>query len=228
MAAPAVDHVPAQRIAPLYSFSEADRLAGVTRGTSRRWLSGYVYRKPDGVLRLSPAITRARQPAESVSFLDLLEVVGISALKARGFTLGEIRRVVTNCQAMFNDPWPLSNHQFKVGGRDIFVAQNGRLHDVLHHRGAMAWDQILGPFLETLDYEGIQATRWWPLGREFPVVIDPDYGFGLPVIRRSGVRTEVIRERMEAGDSIDQIASDFNLPSADVESALRFELRQAA
>jgi hypothetical protein len=26
---------------PLYSFAESDRLAGVTRGTSRRWLKGY-------------------------------------------------------------------------------------------------------------------------------------------------------------------------------------------
>ena len=28
---------------PLYGFAEADRLAGVTRGTSRRWLKGYRY-----------------------------------------------------------------------------------------------------------------------------------------------------------------------------------------
>ena len=35
--------------APRYTYAEADRLAGVSRGTSRRWLSGYAYR--DGVGR---------------------------------------------------------------------------------------------------------------------------------------------------------------------------------
>lgn len=223
-----METTPSHLTSPLYSFSEADQIAGVTRGTAKRWLSGYTYRSHDGERRASPPISPIRQPSDAVSFLDLLEVVAVSGLKSRGFTLAEIRRVVANCQELFGDPWPLTNRRFKVGGRDVFVASEGRLHDVLHRRGAMAWDEILGPFLEALDHDGSQATRWWPLGRSRPVVVDPAYGFGLPVIRNSGVRTEVIRERLEAGDSIDQIAHDFNLAPEDVESALRFELRQAA
>lgn len=224
-----VTAIPERLVAPLYSFSDADRLAGVSRGTSKRWLAGYTYRMPSGERRESPAIrSPQRGTSEAVSFLDLLEIVAIAGLKERGFSLPEVRRVVSNCQELFDDPYPLSNRDFKVDGRDVFVSRDGRLYDVLQRRGAIAWDEILGPFLETLDYEGSQASRWWPLGRAKAVVVDPAYGYGLPVIHDSGVRTEIIRERIEAGDSIDQVAYDFNVEPRDIEEAIRFELRRAA
>jgi uncharacterized protein (DUF433 family) len=70
--------------------------------------------------------------------------------------------------------------------------------------------------------------RWWPLGRDARVMIDPEYGFGLPVVANSGVRTETILEMFQSGDSAGQIAKDFNLSPDDVEGALRFELQRAA
>jgi len=58
--------------------------------------------------------------------------------------------------------------------------------------------------------------------------LDPDYAFGFPVIRNSGVRTEIILERFQAGDLHDQIAQDFNVDPIEVERALQFELSRAA
>mgnify|MGYP003947620521 CR=1 FL=1 len=59
-------------------------------------------------------------------------------------------------------------------------------------------------------------------------MVDPDYGFGYPVIADSGVRTEIILERFKAGDLEKQIAEDFNVDPIDVERALQFELNRAA
>ncbi len=215
---------------PLYTFAEADRIAGVTRGTARRWLTGYAYRRPDGQLVAKPPVDRARQTADAqgVTFLDLIELVVIGHFKDHGFRLPEIRRVVDECRRQFEDPHPLTSQRFKVGGRDVFVQRGTALFDVLHRRGQAAWDEILDPFLETLDYREGVAVRWWPLGRQKPVVVDPEFGFGLPVIEGSGVRTETIRERFEAGDSWPQIASDFNVQMEDIESAVQFELQRAA
>lgn len=90
-----------------------------------------------------------------------------------------------------------------------------------------AWNEVFEPLLQTLDYEDEVATRWWPLGRAHQIVIDPVYGFGFPVVAGSGVRTEIILERVHAGDLDDQIARDFNLDRVQVQRALQFELRRA-
>jgi uncharacterized protein (DUF433 family) len=58
--------------------------------------------------------------------------------------------------------------------------------------------------------------------------VDPDYGFGLPVVSGSGVRTEIVAERFTAGDAREEIAYDFGLSPAEVKAALRYEMPDAA
>jgi uncharacterized protein (DUF433 family) len=213
---------------PLYGFAEADRLAGVTRGTSRRWLKGYRYWYADES-RMALPITPERDLPDGVSFMDLVEVIAIGKLRQRGLSLRRIRQVNEYCQLALNRDRPLVTETFKTDGREVFVkAQGGFLLDVLHGRGTQAWDEVLDPFLETLDYEDELARRWWPRGKNEPIVVDPDYGFGLPVVSGSGVRTEIVAERFRAGDAREEIAYDFGLSPAGVEAALRYEMPDAA
>ncbi|MFN0073814.1 MAG: DUF433 domain-containing protein [Chloroflexota bacterium] len=213
---------------PLYSYAEADHLAGVTRGTARRWLAGYDYRAANGSAAHQPPVSPRTEESEAVSFVDLVEVVAIGGLKREGFSLKAIRQIVSNCQEIFQIERPLITLRFKVGGREVFVQSETALVEVGRRKREQAWDEILGPFLESLDYRFDLVSRWWPRGREANVVIDPEYSFGLPVIEGSGVRTEIIVERFKAGDSCQEIAKDFSLTATDVERALQFEVALAA
>lgn len=210
--------------APLYSYAEADRLAGVGRGTSSRWLKGYRYWYAPSDLRVMPPVTESIESQEAVSFVDLVEVIVIGGLRKKGFSLRTIRKMNEFCQLLLQKTRPLVTETFKVSGRDIFVlASHGHLVNVSTQRGMQAWDEVLDPFLETVDYENELARRWWPMGREYPVVVDPEYGFGLPVVSGSGVRTEILAERARAGDTDEEISYDFGLDASQVEAALRYE-----
>ncbi len=210
---------------PRYSFAETDFLAGVSRGTSRRWLAGYSYRGIDGdVVQLPPVTGPSTRDA---SFIDLVEVVAIGGLKEKGFGLNQIRKIVASCEELLGVQRPLTTLKFKTGGRQIFVEVEGdRLVEVLGKRGSQAWTEVLAPFLQTLEYEHNVARRWWPQGKNSPVVVDPAYAFGLPVIKNSGVRTEILFERFESGELFDEIALDFNLEARDVELAIQFEAKR--
>jgi uncharacterized protein (DUF433 family) len=161
--------------------------------------------------------------------MDLVEVVAIGRLRARGFSLKKIRQINEFCQAVLRTDRPLVTETFKTEGRDIFVmVGEGYLLNVGPQRGMQAWAEVLDPFLDTLDYEDRLARRWWPRGKDEPVVVDPDYGFGLPVVAGTGVRTEIIAERRRAGDSPEEIAYDFGVKVPQVEAALRYEMPAAA
>jgi uncharacterized protein (DUF433 family) len=56
-----------------------------------------------------------------------------------------------------------------------------------------------------------------------PVVLDPDYGFGMPVVDGTGFRTEIIAERFES-ELASEIASDLGISELQVERALQFEI----
>lgn len=220
--------IPDRVARPLYSFADADRLAEVSRGTAKRWLTGYAYVSPERGRVERPPITTGVEEHGAVSFIDLIEIVAIGGLKSRGFTLNAIRRIVKDCQAQLGVAHPLTTVKFKTDGYEIFVNQGDSLLGLGKRRGQRAWDEVLGPFLEELDYTGSFASRWWPLGRDKLIVVDPDYGYGLPVVANSGVRTEIILERFQAGDLEAQIAEDFNLDPIQVERALQFELKTRA
>lgn len=213
---------------PRYSYSETDQLARVQRGTARRWLAGYGYRSQGGEQVIQPPVTPSIATSEGVSFLGLIEVAAIGRLREAGLPLPAIRRAVTYCQERLHIPHPLVSARFKTDGREIFVEQSGDLLEVGRRRGQRAWKEFLGPFLQEVDYDEEVAQRWWPLGRAEGVVIDPDYGYGLPVVANSGVRTESIAGQFEAGESVDQIAEDFGVSRDDVCHALRFELLRSA
>jgi uncharacterized protein (DUF433 family) len=213
---------------PLYSYAEADRIAGVSRGTSRRWLKGYKYWYSE-VETAQPPITSNSGHESGVSFVDLIEVVAADRLRAEGFSLKKIRQINEFCQVRLERDRPLVTETFKFKGRDIFVQiSEGYLLNVGRQRGMQAWAEVLDPFLETLDYEDHLARRWWPLGRGEPIVVDPDYGFGAPVIAGTGVRTENIAERSKAEEPPEEIAHDFGVEIYQVEAALRYEFPEAA
>ena len=221
---------PPYLISPRYGFADADYLANVTRGTARRWLAGYAYHDTHGQRVVQPPITPGvLREEENVSFLDLVEIAAIGRLKEVGFSLRMIREIVRNCQEILAVPRPLTTLRFKTGGREIFVDRGDVLLEVGRKKRMRAWNEVLEPFLQELDYDANQfLARWWPLGRSTPVVIDPEYGFGFPVVAKSGVRTEIILERFRAGDLNEQISADFNIEQVDVERALQFELQRAA
>jgi uncharacterized protein (DUF433 family) len=217
---------------PLYTYAEADRLASVPRGTSSRWVKGYRYWNESGERIAQPSVTAG--PADStqpgVSFFDLIGIKAIAGLKRMGFSLPRIREVVRYCQDELRVAYPLATETFKTDRNRIYMtAGDGRLLEVLGgQRGAHAWDAVLDPFLDTLDYQNDFARRWWPLGRDDLVVVDPNYGFGSPVIVGSGLRTELVGERREVGDPPEVIAYDFNLTPEQVKSALKMEDKLAA
>src|SRR3990172_12393445 len=79
---------------PRYSYTEADRLAGVSHGTSKRWLAGYQYLRPGKERITQPPVTRGLDVGDGVSFIDLVEIVAIGRLKSFGFSLRQVRQIV--------------------------------------------------------------------------------------------------------------------------------------
>ena len=209
---------------PAYSYAEADRLAKVSRGTAKRWLGGYKYRIPGGEFVHRPPVTPRGWPAErGVSFVDLIEVVAIGGLKDRGFALPAIRDIVADCRSVFQTEYPLASHSFLTDGREIFVSYEGRLVGLLGRRWETAWDEVLRPFLDHVDYRDQLAAQWWPLGRQIPIVVDPEFGFGLPVVSGTAIRTEIIAERFE-DELEEEIAEDLGVTPMEVQRALQFEI----
>jgi uncharacterized protein (DUF433 family) len=59
-------------------------------------------------------------------------------------------------------------------------------------------------------------------------LIDPYIAFGRPVLTGTGIPTAVIADRYKAGESIDELANDYEQDRFRIEEAIRCELAEAA
>jgi uncharacterized protein (DUF433 family) len=58
---------------------------------------------------------------------------------------------------------------------------------------------------------------------ERPIVIDPRLAFGRPVVLGKGISTSAIAGRIDAGESLDDVAADYELGRSEIEQAIVYE-----
>ena len=81
---------------------------------------------------------------------------------------------------------------------------------------------VADSFYNRVTWEGDLAAAWRPHDDPHsPVVMRPGMRFGLPAIK--GIKTEVLWEYEQAGETISDIAADFDLSEEDVRWALAYE-----
>jgi len=216
---------------PIYSPTEAARYAQTSPHSVVRWRGGYTYPTRQGPRRSRPV---TGGPAEGLlSFEDLVEIAVVAAARRATIPMQNIRRAVDAARVLYKVERPLMLLEFKHDGRDLFVkevaegASSAERFVNLSRTGQIAWQHIQD-VLSDLEYEGKQAVRWYPAGRDEPVVIDPDVSFGRPYIVTKGISTDAVRSRFKAHESLAAIGDDLGLTEVEVEAALRFELPAAA
>ena len=156
----------------------------------------------------------------------------------RSLSLQSIRPAIAKLRETFDVPYPLAHYKPFIGpGRhltqeaqqeaqvpqDLFIVY----WEIATGQLALA-DSALG-YIKKVDFapEGRRwAERIHPAGRESPVVIDPDYSFGAPTIR--GIKTYIITELVEAGESLEFVAEGYSLSVAEIEAAVAYEGKAAA
>jgi uncharacterized protein (DUF433 family) len=55
------------------------------------------------------------------------------------------------------------------------------------------------------------------------MVIDPRIAFGRPVVASRSITTSTIAERIDAGESLSDIAADYDLAQSEIEQAVVYE-----
>jgi uncharacterized protein (DUF433 family) len=219
------------RTRPMYTFSEAAHLAGVSSATVRRWMFGY--ESPTGQMRpvFGPR-DKAKEQGATVSFLQLAEIVVVGQFRHRRVKLERLRRAHSFARERFSLEYPFASLHLKTDGVHVLhefqESEPGTSLLVLDQSGQLTLPGYVIEVIESFDFEKDLAARWFPLGKEVPIVIDPRYGAGRPTIPNRRLTIETIRKRWLAGQSFQFIAEDFDLEPVVVEDALRYAEKYAA
>jgi len=148
--------------------------------------------------------------------------------------LDKIRVAMDYLREQFGSEHPLAEENFTTDGLDLFVQKYGQLINV-SRGGQLGIKALLEAHLRRIerDAKGV-ALRLYPFTRkrsgEEPrvVVIDPYVSFGRPVLVGTGIATSVVAERYKAGESVEELCSDYGRKRLEIEEAIRCELQLEA
>ena len=129
---------------------------------------------------------------------------------------------------------PLVSREMETDGLDLFVQECGHLVNI-SKAGQLAMREMLGQALKRIDRDpsGVPV-RLYPFTRaetaDAPalIVVDPSLSAGRPVLAGTGLATVLIAERYKAGESVRELACDYERSEAEIEEAIRCELPAAA
>jgi uncharacterized protein (DUF433 family) len=193
-----------------YMIVEVGRLTGAGSDRARHWL-GRPY---------APSADTAKH--HRVSFIGLVDLAVVTWMRDRGVSLQAIRRGEARCRTTLGEDQPFATRAFLERGLAPFVGPHGRRPALGGTSILEATKRVIEPALDRLDYGSRFAERWWPLGRGFPIVVDPIHLDGEPAIAGRDVSVRTILDHLAVGlDAIDA-ASALQIDPEEVEVAVAF------
>jgi uncharacterized protein (DUF433 family) len=167
-----------------------------------------------------------------LSFLNLIELRLLAAFRHEGLSLQKVRKAADYLSSLHGVEHPLAWNRLSHDGRDVFVwvEQGKEDHVVIQTTGRRVGhcvlDKVLEPYFHEIDFDPQTnlARRWYPMGRDASVVVDPAIAFGEPVLEGTRLSTRIIFDRIRAGDDADTIARWYEIDPQGVELARRFEV----
>ncbi len=217
---------------PAYSISEAAHYLNVPAATVRYWSTGQGSYKP--------LINIPEHEPTLLSFLNIVDLHVLAAIRRKhAVSMPKVRKAIDYLQTQtaktaIDRRHPLISQQLETDGLDLFIERYGQLVNI-SRAGQTAMRDVMNAALQRIerDPKGIPI-RLFPFTRSqlnnspALVVMDPALSAGRPVIAGTGLATEIIAERYKAGESIRELAKDYERKSSEIEEAIRCELKTAA
>lgn len=221
---------------PAYPVTDAARYLGIPVVTLRSWLTGRSYATKNGQQAFEPLIQRPASAVPQLSFTNLVEAYVLRIIrKNHQIKLYKVRNALDYMSQQFGTAHPLVTRRFQTDGVDLFVDQMDRLVNV-SRSGQLSMRESLKNLLTRIEWnaDGL-ASRFFPViewgaksESDKIIFLDPTIRFGKPVIADNGVPTSAIVDLIDAGDSIDDVADEFDCTPEQVIAAIQFETQSTA
>lgn len=220
---------------PTYSIKDTSQYLRIPVSTVRSWVIGLSYSTKEGSSFFAPLIEIPKHKPYLLSFTNIVELHVLRAIRSiHKIKLNKVREAIDFIIDKLEISHPLATKQFSTDGVNLFVEHYGKLIQA-NQDECNQLQMVFEAHLRRIepDDNGF-AMKLYPFTRPHEedspkiVSIDPRNAFGRLTIDGTGITTSILKERYLAGDSIEDLAIDYNFDSIYIQEAIRCELPMAA
>ena len=204
---------------PLLTPKEVARHLRIPESTLYYWLSEQANGTP-----LVHRIVPEKRGWPSVPFVAVVEAHVLRALRDLGLTKSKIREAAAEVRKAFDTPYALATKKITTDGVDIFVHyaddELARVGD-----GQRPFRELIDDYLHYISWDAADGFASTLRLRQYsdiaPVIIDPRFGWGAPVVESSKVPVDAVVDLWLAGESLEDVAYEYGMTREQVEAICR-------
>ncbi len=221
----------------MYTPAAVGKLVGLHRDRVRRWLLGYEYSytvqgtRRKKTQRQGPVVRRrGTEGTRHASFFDLIDLVFVKRFLDHGLSLQKLRASLAEASDLLGAKHFARETFFTDGKRLFLQVQNAATgaDSLMQLLSGGQWGiaPVIKQVARQIDFspESGYATRWYPLGKSKPIVLDPSIAFGAPSLREKAVKTATVYDIYHGENrNVDKVAEWMNLSKKEVAVSVEFE-----
>lgn len=210
----------------LYTFAQASRYINLPSTTLRDWVRGRKYSTSDGDVEVSRLIEPAQEVSPCLSFNNLVEAHVLRFLRNKQeLPMNLIRDSIDYAQSELGVDRLLLSKELRSDQQSIFLNKLSQLID-LSKSGQLAMKTMLESHLNRIDFRNDVLYGLYPFmpdNSESKVIfISPAIAFGRPVTKTNHISADVIADRVDTGEEIEEIAKDYRIDKEEIQQAILY------
>ncbi|MBO9638481.1 MAG: DUF433 domain-containing protein [Siphonobacter aquaeclarae] len=164
-----------------------------------------------------------------VTFQTLIEFYVFFKLRELGISTARILQAHEVSSRLLQTPFPFASSFLLTDSKTLFVEIGNETLITADSRLQYEIREVMEGFCRKIEFDADKlASKFWPLGKDRSIVIDPHRQFGQAVIQGTSVLAETLHRIHLGGEEKETIASLFAVTPAQVDDALFFVNRSAS
>ena len=207
----------------VYTTSEISNILRLPYSKVHRWINKYW----DGELgreyenRYSWSINNSK----AVSFHTLIEFYVMMGFAEAGVKTRKVLKAHKELSKMYDSAFPFALKDvlmnIKTDGKTIYL--NSKLGTISLDGTKQFNLNFINLFFKNLEFNSNEmASRFWPIGKEKSIIVDPERKFGHPVVDGRNIYPETIFKNFKGGDSKKYLAYVYDLTEEQIDHALEY------
>ena len=207
----------------IYTASEIAKILRVPYSKVYTWMNKYW----DGKLGNSYGTKYSWQieGTRAVSFHTFVEFYVMMRFADAGVKPKQVLEAHNELVKMYDTAFPFAHREVLEGmrsdGKRIFLENK---EGTIELNGKKQFElEIIKLFFVNLDFDNDDlASRYWPMGKNKAVIVDPKRKFGRVVLNKRNIYPEVLYSHYRAGDSVKYLSVVYELAEDDITDAIEY------
>ncbi len=159
---------------------------------------------------------------KAVNFYVLIELYIFFQLLELGVNTKRVVKARREIAKQLNDSYPFANQKLLTDGKKIWYYLDKNLITA-DPSAQVNFTQIIESFASKIEFsDDFLAMRYFPIGKDRSVVVDPHHQFGQPVINGSNIVTDTIYSMYTSGEKIKTLSVLYDITEKEIKDVIEF------